>query len=690
MTVKTSRAYRTNVFIALLCVALFILIYLLLVGLAVALTALCVSVGFILIVSKPMFLTIVLGLGLASMGVMVIIFLLKFLFKRNQIDRSHLIEIFEQDEPYLFAMIREVVHEVGTQFPKKVYLSADVNASVFYDSGFWSMFLPVKKNLQIGVGLLNSVSVAECKSVLAHEFGHFSQRSMKIGSYVYHVNHILHNLLYDNEGFQQLASSWSGIHSVVSFFIRLSVHIVEGIQQILQWVYKLVNLSYLRLSREMEFHADAVAAQVAGSEPAIRALLRIDLSSQAFQQVLYFYHELHAESKSTHDVYPQHLFLMQKTAETYRLPLVHQLPQPSLQDIDALAETQLLIEDCWSSHPNTRDRVESIQQHAVQKSEGDQRLATELFLNKKQRQEELTKHLFSGIVYPGAVSYLNDVEFEQTYQSKIVAQPYDGIFQGYYNRKNPVAITDADPTDAIHRIGCQSLFYDTMQQQQKELMILSADIDLLQGMTDAANMPKYFRYATQQYTKKDIPNLLHAMKEKKEILIDQVYQNDKNIYLYFQHLAAKSKQSALFEKKYTEFINFDREYDRLTPLYVSIVNQTQFFQQTTAYIEIERNLENLVPAETEIKQEMKCMLDEEIFSSCLTDEHREQLEKYISRDWTYFTRPNYHEDTLRVMREAVEAYLHILGSTYSHLKRELLGFWAALEKGKLGQSSHAN
>jgi Zn-dependent protease with chaperone function len=37
------------------------------------------------------------------------------------------------------------------------------------------MFLPIKKNLQIGLGLVNSLNVSEFKAVMAHEFGHFTQ-----------------------------------------------------------------------------------------------------------------------------------------------------------------------------------------------------------------------------------------------------------------------------------------------------------------------------------------------------------------------------------------------------------------------------------------------------------------------------------------------------------------------------------
>src|SRR5690606_32387706 len=126
-----------------------------------------------------------LGIGLAGLGVMVLFFLFKFLFKRQKIDRSGLIEITEKEHPRLFQFVRQLANETHTSFPQRIYLSPDVNASVFYNSSFWSMFLPVRKNLQIGLGLVNAVNLSEFKAIIAHEFGHFSQKSMKLGSYVY-------------------------------------------------------------------------------------------------------------------------------------------------------------------------------------------------------------------------------------------------------------------------------------------------------------------------------------------------------------------------------------------------------------------------------------------------------------------------------------------------------------------------
>ncbi|WP_435523453.1 M48 family metalloprotease, partial [Chryseobacterium indoltheticum] len=64
------------------------------------------------------------------------------------------------------------------------------------------MFFPIQKNLTIGVGLINTTTKQELKAILSHEFGHFSQRSMKVGSYVYNVNQIIFNLVNDDASYR--------------------------------------------------------------------------------------------------------------------------------------------------------------------------------------------------------------------------------------------------------------------------------------------------------------------------------------------------------------------------------------------------------------------------------------------------------------------------------------------------------
>jgi len=348
-------SFKNQTVKAILSIILFIAVYLALIAGALLLTYYCVFFAFKIIAAKAMFITIAVGAGLVSIGILVLIFLFKFMFSKTKVDLSHLVEITEADEPQLFQMIKETVEEVGTRFPKKVYLSADVNASVFYNSNFWSMFFPIRKNLQIGMGLVNSVTKNELKAILAHEFGHFSQRTMKVGSYVYNVNHIIHNMLYDNDGFNSLVSNWSQVSGIISVFVIGAVKIAELIQWILQKVYSVVNKSYMALSREMEFHADEIAANVTGHQPLKHSLMRLDLADTAFNKTLQHYEGRFAENISTDNLYPQQQFVMEYLAQKAGIPSNNGLPQVHLNENSQLGYSKLVIKNQWASHINQQN-----------------------------------------------------------------------------------------------------------------------------------------------------------------------------------------------------------------------------------------------------------------------------------------------------------------------------------------------
>ena len=132
------------------------------------------------------------------MGVL-FLFLVKALFKwRKQKDEMRL-EINVRQHPELFEFIRKICADTKAPFPGKVFLTPEVNAAVFYDSSVLSLIMPVKKNLLIGLGLVNGVNLSEFKAVIAHEFGHFSQSSMRLGSYVYMANRVIYDLVYQRD-----------------------------------------------------------------------------------------------------------------------------------------------------------------------------------------------------------------------------------------------------------------------------------------------------------------------------------------------------------------------------------------------------------------------------------------------------------------------------------------------------------
>lgn len=138
------------------------------------------------------------------------------------------------------------------------------------------------------MGLVNTVTESELKAILAHAFGHFSQKTMKLGSYVYNVNQVIFNLLYENESYEKIIQRWADVSGYFSVFVVLAVKISEGIKWVLRKLYAVVNKNYMGLSREMEFHADEIAASVTGFEHLKSSLLRMTLAEHSFNRVLTF------------------------------------------------------------------------------------------------------------------------------------------------------------------------------------------------------------------------------------------------------------------------------------------------------------------------------------------------------------------------------------------------------------------
>ena len=260
---RPSNQFKKSTYKVIAAIVLFVVVYVLLL---ISATAIAIALGWLgvaMMSAISSFIVLVLGIGLILCGLMLIFFLVKFIFAKSQ-KKIPGYEITENEQPELFAFIRKVTDEVGTSYPKHVYLTNDVNAMASFKPSFWSLFLPIRKDLTIGLGLVNSLNQSEFKAVLAHEFGHFSQRSMRFGSYVYHLNKALYNLLYENAGYNKALNAWGRWHWMLRFAATINIYIIRCIQEILRKVYLFINKSYMQLSRQMEFHADAIATYASG------------------------------------------------------------------------------------------------------------------------------------------------------------------------------------------------------------------------------------------------------------------------------------------------------------------------------------------------------------------------------------------------------------------------------------------
>lgn len=676
MHIQISQDFRKKTKAAVSSIVTFIFVYILIFLFTIILALACIGGGIWLIVAKPMFLTLMLGVGLAGTGIFVFFFIIKFLFKKHINDRSYLTEIKRSDEPELFKMIDEIVKEAETNFPKKVYLSSDVNASVFYDSSFWSMFFPIQKNLTIGVGLINTTTKQELKAILSHEFGHFSQRSMKVGSYVYNVNQIIFNLVNDDESYRNSIEKFASFSGYFSIFASLAIFITSKIQWILAKMYSYVNIRHMALSREMEFHADEVAANIAGSISLEESLLRLELANNSYNNVLNFYEARISKNQSSKNIYREQFFVMNFLAEQSELETKYDLPYVKLAESGLFNKSKLNIENQWASHPSTEDRIAKLRNLNIVK-DADHEPAKNLFKDFEKTEEKLTAKLFSNVKYERGRTDLEFDIFKTEFETQYQKDSFDKIFNNYYDNKNP----DSEVQENLlsEDIQFDHLFDNEKVELVYTLIALESDKKTVEAIANKEFILKTFDYDGRKYKAAEAKKLIPEIDQSIVEIKNQIVKNDSDIYNYFLKISEKQGRKSGFAGLYQSFCDYDKQYEDQFKLYTDLINATAFISARTPFEQIRHNFTSLKSLEDQLKQELRFHLQNPRLISELSEKDVKDLKDYIEKEHIYFRNEEYFEANLQLLMKAINTLPYFLHRKYFLIKKEVLSLMKDLE-----------
>ena len=636
--IEPGPAFKKEVAGTMGSIIFFFIVYILLFLLSIALIFGCLYGGFMIIITIPKMITILIGLGLIGLGIMVFVFLIKFMFAVSKFDNSGSIEITENDQPKLFAFIRQLTKDTHTPFPKKIYLSPEVNACVFYNSSFWSMFFQVRKNLQIGLGLVNIVSVSEFKAVMAHEFGHFSQRSMKLGSFVYNVNKVIFNMLFDNNSYQNFLQGWANVHGAFAFFAMLTARIAEGIQWVLRKVYGVINKSYMRLSREMEFHADAVAASVSGSESLVTALRKLEIGDSGYNIALHKCNELLREKKISENVYRNHSVIVKQIANEYNLDIKNEMPVVTKSFVANNNFSRINYKDQWASHPSTEDRAHHLESLGV-KAEIIDDPAWVLFDNSAQVQAEMTRKIYERVTEKETTT-ISGKEFEEQYstdsQRYILPDEYNGYFSG-----RQIAVLENEQLESNGQVtlqGFAQLFTAENATLHKKIQALESDIEILKAIANKKITTKTFDIDGEKHSWKEASEFAEKLEAEKTAGREKLDETDTAAIHFFLAKAAANGRGNELKNMYQEYFSLRKEADdflrevnlmleELSPIYSG---------QTIPHHEI-NDMMKALKSTHEIR--LKGWLKKWREMSAIPDSHpfTQRIDNYLTNQFVYFT-----------------------------------------------------
>jgi len=326
-------------------------------------------------------------------------FLFLFLFKglfsiRRGMDPS-LVEVTAAEQPQLFDFVHRVARDAGAPAPHRIFLSPRVNAAVFYDLSLRNLLLPTRKNLEIGLGLVNVLSLDELKAVIAHEFGHFAQRTMAVGRWVYTAQQVAGHIVAARgwlDGALDLLSRFDLRIAWIGWIMRL---LVWSIRAVLDTAFRGILLAQRALGRHMEFQADLVAVSLTGSDSLVHGLHKLGMADSAAERAVSFAHGQLMQERGVEDLFALQTRFLERIREIFDDEEMGRTPRRPDSDRAAhrVFEDQLAQPPrMWSTHPPNREREENAKARYLP-STLDERSSWSLFADPEALRRRLTSHL---------------------------------------------------------------------------------------------------------------------------------------------------------------------------------------------------------------------------------------------------------------------------------------------------------
>ncbi|MFJ9813757.1 M48 family metallopeptidase [Streptomyces sp. NPDC101151] len=213
------------------------------------------------------------------------------------------IEVTEADEPGLWALVRELAAATGTRAPDRILLTADVNAAVGEHSRLLGL-LPGPRRLYLGVPLLTGLTEAQLRSVLAHEYGHFTGGDTRLSALVVRgraqIARVIGQFRAKADGkvaAERARQEQASAERVAKGKKARNVDTggAGATYRMMASVYTLYGKLYLRASlttaRAQEYAADLAAARIAGRDATASALRQIPVLATS--------HEFYLDSYAT-------------------------------------------------------------------------------------------------------------------------------------------------------------------------------------------------------------------------------------------------------------------------------------------------------------------------------------------------------------------------------------------------------
>ncbi|MBD9480692.1 M48 family metallopeptidase [Pseudoxanthomonas sp. PXM02] len=437
------------------------------------------------------------------------------IFRRKTEVSSADIEITAAQHPELFAFLHRLADEARAPRPYRVFLSPRVNASVFYDLTLLNLLLPSRKNLEIGLALVNVLSLGELKAVLAHEFGHFAQRSMAVGRWVYVAQQIAAHIVAKRDALDTVLATLSRLDLRIAWIGWALSLVVWSIRSLVEIVFRWVLIAQRALSREMEFQADLVAASLTGSDALVHALHKLGAADEAWERALQFASREAARGHAVKDVFAIQSRIIERLRDVLDDPAYGAAPAAGHGDASGhrvFAAELAPPPQMWSTHPSNNAREHNVKKVYVACGI-DTRPAIELLRDAQGLKETLSSRLLPQVPETFAEPSVSLGHLDEEYEAIAMSRRYRGAYLGRsFVRRCQKAheLYEAVPADADLLARIDALYSPQVGNEIEQLRELEQQRAMLDAIRIGAMETEggMVNWRGSQVPRKNVPRIL--------------------------------------------------------------------------------------------------------------------------------------------------------------------------------------
>lgn len=415
------------------------------------------------------------------------VFLIKALFFIKKGKYAGVIELERAEQPGLFAFLDRVADEAGAPRPHKVFLSSRVNAAVFYDLSLANLIFPSRKNLEIGLGLVNMLNLGEFKAVCAHEFGHFAQRSMALGRWVYTTQQIAAHIVGKRDMLDAFLRRLSRIDVRIAWIGWGLSLIVWALRSIVDTGFRLVMIVQRALSREMEMQADLVAVSLTGSDALVHALHQLQVADDAWERAVGFVRGEAAAARPPRDVFAVQQAIAARLGHIYNDPAYGQRPQVPADGSSTFRVFKAELAQpprMWATHPQNHEREENAKRIYL-RAEEDTRSAWTLFEDAPALRERMTRQLIGETEQPAVEREVTLQRLDDQFAIEQLKPHYRGIYLGFAFMRHAARVDELyAQTPAEGALDPDTLYPASISQDLDALRAVDHEHALLRSLRD--------------------------------------------------------------------------------------------------------------------------------------------------------------------------------------------------------------